>query len=158
MAAFDYFLRIDGIPGESTDAKHKGEIDVLSFSWGEPRPRRRRRRRRRRGQGRHGPLNVTAHVEGEPAAAAGVRAGQAPQERGADRAQGAARRRLEFLTFSLSDVLVSAYQVGGRDDRAAARLDLARLRADQVEYRSRRPTVVGAVTKAGWDVKANKKF
>ena len=32
---FDYFLRIDGIPGESPDAKHKGEIDVLSWSWGE---------------------------------------------------------------------------------------------------------------------------
>lgn len=30
----DYFLKIDGIPGESQDAKHKGEIDVLSFSWG----------------------------------------------------------------------------------------------------------------------------
>jgi type VI secretion system secreted protein Hcp len=28
------FAKIDGIPGESTDAKHKGEIDVLSFSWG----------------------------------------------------------------------------------------------------------------------------
>ena len=35
MAAFDYFLKLDGIPGESTDAKHKGEIDVLSWSWGE---------------------------------------------------------------------------------------------------------------------------
>ena len=35
MAAFDYFLKLDGIPGESVDAKHKGEIDVLSWSWGE---------------------------------------------------------------------------------------------------------------------------
>jgi type VI secretion system secreted protein Hcp len=34
MAAFDYFLKLDGIPGESTDAKHKGEIDVLAWSWG----------------------------------------------------------------------------------------------------------------------------
>jgi len=32
--AVDYFLKLDGIPGESTDAKHKGEIDVLAFSWG----------------------------------------------------------------------------------------------------------------------------
>jgi type VI secretion system secreted protein Hcp len=32
--AVDYFLKPDGIPGESTDAKHKGEIDVLAFSWG----------------------------------------------------------------------------------------------------------------------------
>src|SRR5437867_6223278 len=32
--ANDYFLKIDGIEGESFDSKHKGEIDVLSFSWG----------------------------------------------------------------------------------------------------------------------------
>jgi type VI secretion system secreted protein Hcp len=32
--AFDAFLKIEGIPGESTDDKHKNEIDVLSYSWG----------------------------------------------------------------------------------------------------------------------------
>ena len=35
MAAVDYFLKIDGIPGESGDATHKDEIQVLSFSFGE---------------------------------------------------------------------------------------------------------------------------
>src|SRR5215813_10313614 len=35
MALVDYFLKIDGIPGESQDAKHKDEIQVLSFSFGE---------------------------------------------------------------------------------------------------------------------------
>ena len=29
-----WFLKIDGISGESTDAAHKGEIDVESWSWG----------------------------------------------------------------------------------------------------------------------------
>ena len=33
MAAIDYFLKLDGISGESKDSKHKGEIDVLSFSF-----------------------------------------------------------------------------------------------------------------------------
>ena len=32
--AFDMFLKIDGIEGESKDAKHKDQIDVLSYSWG----------------------------------------------------------------------------------------------------------------------------
>ena len=32
--AVDYFLKVEGIPGESLDAKHKDEIDVLGFSWG----------------------------------------------------------------------------------------------------------------------------
>ena len=35
MALVDYFLKIDGIPGESMDTKHKDEIQVLSFSFGE---------------------------------------------------------------------------------------------------------------------------
>lgn len=34
MSLFDAFLKIDGIKGESADHKHKGEIDILSFSWG----------------------------------------------------------------------------------------------------------------------------
>ena len=35
MAQVDYFLKIAGVDGESGDDKHKGEIDVESFSWGE---------------------------------------------------------------------------------------------------------------------------
>ena len=35
MAAVDYFLKIEGIDGESQDHKHKGEIHLESFSWGE---------------------------------------------------------------------------------------------------------------------------
>ena len=52
MAAIDYFLKLDGISGESRDSKHKGEIEVLSFSFGETQQRQRRSgRRRRRRQG-----------------------------------------------------------------------------------------------------------
>jgi type VI secretion system secreted protein Hcp len=36
--AFDAYLKIDGIPGESTDDKHKDWIEVLSFSWGVSQP------------------------------------------------------------------------------------------------------------------------
>jgi type VI secretion system secreted protein Hcp len=38
VAAIDYFLKVDGISGESRDSKHKGEIEVLSFSFGETHP------------------------------------------------------------------------------------------------------------------------
>jgi type VI secretion system secreted protein Hcp len=34
-AAVDYFLKIDTIKGESTDDKHKDEIDIMSWSWSE---------------------------------------------------------------------------------------------------------------------------
>ena len=33
-AAFDAFLKIDGVEGESTDDKHKGEIVIESWSFG----------------------------------------------------------------------------------------------------------------------------
>lgn len=35
MAAFDAFLKLDGIDGESNDKAHKGEIEISSYSWGE---------------------------------------------------------------------------------------------------------------------------
>ena len=34
----DIFAKIPGIPGESLDAAHKDEIEVLSFSWGVTHP------------------------------------------------------------------------------------------------------------------------
>jgi type VI secretion system secreted protein Hcp len=36
--AFDAFLKIDGVPGESTDDKHKDWIEVLSYSHGLSQP------------------------------------------------------------------------------------------------------------------------
>jgi type VI secretion system secreted protein Hcp len=34
MAAFDAFLKLDGIKGESSDSKHPHEIELLSYSFG----------------------------------------------------------------------------------------------------------------------------
>jgi|SRR5579863_2390404 len=36
--AVDYFIKIDQIDGESEDAKHSKQIQVLSFSWGATQP------------------------------------------------------------------------------------------------------------------------
>ena len=35
MAISDFFLKIDGIEGESADHKHRNEIDIRSFRWSE---------------------------------------------------------------------------------------------------------------------------
>ncbi|MBW3622746.1 MAG: type VI secretion system tube protein Hcp [Armatimonadetes bacterium] len=32
--AYEFYLKIDGIDGESRDEDHKGWIEILSFSWG----------------------------------------------------------------------------------------------------------------------------
>ena len=36
--AVDMFLKLEGITGESRDNKHRGEIEILSFSWGASNP------------------------------------------------------------------------------------------------------------------------
>jgi type VI secretion system secreted protein Hcp len=36
--AFDAFIKIKDVKGESTDAAHKDEIEVLSYSWGVMQP------------------------------------------------------------------------------------------------------------------------
>ena len=36
--AYDMFLYIEGLPGESTDSDHEDWIDVLSYGWGVARP------------------------------------------------------------------------------------------------------------------------
>jgi type VI secretion system secreted protein Hcp len=33
MAVADYFIKLDGIDGESKDSKHKNEIDILTFQF-----------------------------------------------------------------------------------------------------------------------------
>ena len=38
MAAADIYLKIEGIPGESADADRRGEIEVLSWSFGASQP------------------------------------------------------------------------------------------------------------------------
>src|ERR1041385_7233254 len=37
-ASADYYLKLDGIDGESTDAGHAGQIEVQSWSWGVSNP------------------------------------------------------------------------------------------------------------------------
>jgi type VI secretion system secreted protein Hcp len=112
MAATDMFLKIDGVSGESTDAFHKGEIDVLAWSWGESTGAARTRRGVR-------PiaciqdLSVTKYVDSAtptlimdtmvgtvvPTAVLTIRkAGASP---------------LEYIVLTMRDVSVSSYQTGG---------------------------------------------
>jgi type VI secretion system secreted protein Hcp len=160
--AIDYFLKIDGISGESLDSKHKGEIDVEAWSWGETSPT------PPHGGGGGGgagkvqmqDFNFTANVStASPnlmlACASGKHFKSAVLT-----ARKAGKSQQEFLTFSLSDVLVSAYQIGGAGGEVvpgdSVSLNFAKI---QVEYKAQNPDgSLGASIKAGWDVKQNKQF
>ena len=93
--ASDIFAKIGDIKGESLDAKHKDEVEVLSWSWGVQQsgidgPR----RRRRRGQGELQRLQLHAsHRQGVAGAVESVRdrrAHQGSDDHGAQGRQGPA--------------------------------------------------------------------
>jgi type VI secretion system secreted protein Hcp len=162
--AIDYFLRIDGIPGESLDSKHKGEIDVESWSWGEVNPT-------SPGAGPGGGgggagkvqmqgFNFTTKVsKASPSLMLACASGKHFKS-AILTARKAGKGQQEFLTFSLSDVLVSAYQTGGVVGEVvpgdSVSLNFSKI---QVEYKQQNPDgSLGASIKAGWDVKQNKQF
>ena len=83
MAAVDYFLKFDGIKGESTDAKHKDEIDIESWSWGETHTRGRPARAAAAGAGQGLDAGLPLHdaaEQGEPRPHEGVRHRAAHQD------------------------------------------------------------------------------
>jgi type VI secretion system secreted protein Hcp len=160
--AIDYFLKIDGISGESLDSKHKGEIDVESWSWGEANPT---PPSGAGGGGGAGKVQMqdfnftTKFSKASPSLMLACASGKHLKS-AVLTARKAGKGQQEFLTFSLSDVLVSAYQTGGAEgDVVPADAVSLRFSKIQVEYKQQNPDgSLGSSIKAGWDVKQNKQF
>ncbi len=160
MALADYFLKIDGIAGESQDSKHKDEIQLESFSWG-------------------------ATQVGSSAAGGGGGAGKVQMQdfhfnmkvnkatpklflacasgqhikTAVLTARKAGKDQQDFFTVKFSDVLVSSYQssgAGGSDvlPMESISLNFAKL---EMEYKEQKPdgTMAGGI-KAGFDLKTMK--
>jgi type VI secretion system secreted protein Hcp len=160
VAAVDYFLKIDGIQGESRDAKHKGEIDLESFSWGETAGA---AAPGSGGGGGAGKVHMDdLHVvmklnKASPllflACATGQHLKQAILT-----ARKAGKAQLEFLVFKFTDLLVSSYHTSGSTDVEPTDQVAFNFGRIDVEYRPQSPDgSPGPPVKAGWDVKANKK-
>ena len=161
MAQFDAFLKIDGIDGESADAKHKGEIDILSWTWGETNSG----TMHQGGGGGAGKVSVQdihfthqmskASPKLFEACAAGQHIKKAVlvcRKAGTD--------QQPYLTFTFTDLLVSSYQTGGHGEGSvipteSVTLNFAKI---EMEYKEQKDdgTLAGKFT-AGWDLKANKK-
>jgi type VI secretion system secreted protein Hcp len=160
--AIDYFLRIDGVSGESLDAKHKGEIDVESWSWGEVSPHPPGGAAGGGGAGKVQVQDLTFTTKFSTASPSLMLACASGKHfKGAVlTARKAGKGQQEFLTFSLSDVLVSSYQTGGAEGEVvpgdSVSLNFSKI---QVEYKQQNPDgSLGTSIKAGWDVKQNKAF
>jgi|SRR5215207_5324192 len=159
VAAFEYFLKIDGIAGESTDSKHKDEIDVQSWSWGETQSTPPGGGGGGAGKVEMQDLHVTAKMsKASPQLMLACASGKHIKSAVLTGRRGA-KAPVEFLTFSLSDVLVSSYQTGGTEAEPpvdAVSLNFAKI---QIEYKQiQQGGKLGGSSKAGWDVKQNKQF
>jgi type VI secretion system secreted protein Hcp len=156
----DYFLKIDGIEGESRDSKHKGEIELESWSWGETQAV-----LASGGGGGAGKVQmqdfhfVTRVSKASPKLFLACASGQHVKSAQLT-ARKAGERQLEFLRYTLSDVLVTSYQTGGSGAEEVVPMDQVSLNFSkiQVDYTEQKPDgSAGGTLSAGWDVKTNKK-
>lgn len=152
-----YFLKMDGVPGESVDPRHTNEIDVLSFTWGVANAGTRGAGGNAAGRAQPGELRVAMRTNSASpllfaAAASGkhlpaatltvVRAGGRP---------------VEYLSYTLGDVYVSSHTAETDDEHHVIEhigLVYATL---TIRYRPQQPDgSPGGPIEAGWDFRSNK--
>jgi type VI secretion system secreted protein Hcp len=157
----DMFLKIDGIPGESTDFKHKDEIQLDSFSWGETNTVPRNAFTGGAGAGRVSmqDFHFTAKVsKASPklmlACACGDHLAKAVLT-----CRKAGGKQEPFYKITLTDILVSSYQTTGSGHGDLIPTDQFTLNYAkiEIEYKEQKHDgSMGPATVAGWDAKANK--
>jgi len=161
MAATDFYLKIDGVDGESHDGKHKGEIDLESWSWGCTQSG------TSAGGGGGGAGKVSmqdfhfvmkvnkATPKLIEACASGKVFGSATLT-----CRKAGGQQDSFLIYKFSDVLISSYQTGGSGGSGIIpteqiSFNYAKM---EVEYKEQKADgTMGGAIKAGWDLKKNEK-
>ncbi len=161
MAQVDYFLKIEGLPGESTDEKHKGELDLESFSWGATNS----------GTAGHGGGSGAGKVlpsdftftkrldKSSPVLMIACATGQHFKEVTLTvRKAGAGQQ--EYLKIKMNEVLVSSYQTsgggGGGIVLEQVAMNFAKL---EMSYKEQKPDgSLGGETKQAYDFAANKKI
>lgn len=161
MAAVDFFMKIGDIKGESADDKHKGEIDVLSWSFGCTQSG----TMALGGGGGAGKaafqdFHFTMHTsKASPdlflACASGKHYPEATLI-----ARKAGKDQQEYMKITFNDLLVSSFQAGGSNSSDVLPVDQVSLNFAKVkvEYKPQKADgTLDAAASAGWDLKANKK-
>jgi type VI secretion system secreted protein Hcp len=159
----DFFIKFDGIKGESTDVKHKDEIDVESWSWGETHPG---SASSGGGGGAAGKVAmedfhfVMKLNRASPRLMRACATGQHIKMATLS-ARKAGKGQQEYLTFKFHDVLVSSFQTGGAEGSTLLPTDqvsfnFAKL---EVEYKPEKADgSLGAGVEFRYDLKTNKTF
>lgn len=154
--AVDYFLKIDGMEGESQDRTHKNEIEIESFSWGAVQT----------GTASHGggmgagkvqmqDFTFTMDVnKASPKLMLACANGQ-HIPKAVLTCRKAGKEQQEYLKITFSDLLVSSYQTSGSGPDAVP-MDSISLNYTKIEweYREQKPdgTLAGPI-KSHYDLK-----
>lgn len=156
-----YFLKIEGLAGDSTDAKHKGEIEVESFTFGVAQSA------SPGGGGGAGKASfedleiVTPFSRASPRLLEACATGEHLRSAVLTGRRSGGKAQFEYLTLTLSDVLVSAYRSSAATPDAVNPSDgfsLAYAKL-QIEHKGQSPTgAVGGTVVAGFDVASNQKL
>jgi type VI secretion system secreted protein Hcp len=160
MAQSDMFLKIEGIEGESADHKHKGEIDLLSWSWGQSNSG----TMHTGGGGGAGKVamndfHFTMHInKATPKLAEKCAIGE-HIKKATLTCRKAGTDPQPYLTVTFTDLLVSSYQTGGQEGSTLP-IESVSLNFAKIEFEYKEQKVdgtLGGAVKMGYDLKANKK-
>lgn len=159
MSDKDLFLNVDGIPGESADAKHKGEINVESFNFGATNEG----RTATGGGGGAGKVHFHDVTIGKFVDKASPKlmehcATGKHIKKAVLTARKAGGDQMEYLKITMEDVLISSYQIGaGNDTVPIEQISLAYSKIVHDYTPQKADGSKEGVVSAGWDIKANKK-
>jgi type VI secretion system secreted protein Hcp len=159
--ASDYLLKIDGIKGESSDSKHKDEIEIESFSWGATQSG----SFASGGGGGAGKVNFqdihfTTRVNvASPNLMLACATGQ-HIKMATLTVRKAGKDQQEYYLIKMSDNLVSSYQSGGAEGSNTLPVDQFSINFAKIEFEYKMQKAdgsLGAGVKGGWDLKQNVK-
>lgn len=160
MAKVDYFLKLDGIQGESQDAKHKNEIELQSFNWGASQA----------GVSFQGgglgagkvqmhDFSCTMYVnQASPKLMVACATGQHIKS-AVITGRKAGKDAQDFLVITFSDLLVTNYKDDGHASADIVPQDYVSFAYSKVDYEykiQKADGTLGGSTKASFDVKQNK--
>jgi type VI secretion system secreted protein Hcp len=154
----DYFLKLDGIQGESSDAKHKDEIELVSFQWGVAQSAGRPGSGGGAGKAQFKSFEFLMRVnKASPQLFLACVSGKHIKEANLS-VRKAGKAQLEYLKIKFTDVLVSSFDeaAGTEPPQETVAFNFAKI---QVEYTAqaagRKP---GSSVNAGWDLSKNAKI
>ena len=157
MAA-DIFAKIGDIKGESLDAKHKDEVEILSWSWGVSQSGSITGSGGGAGKASFNDFNFTHHIDkASPVLLKACATGQHIKE-ATITARKAGKGQQEYLIIKMNDILITSVNPSGSGDTAATAENVA-LQFAKVDLEYRPPKADGSLD-AGlhfkYDIKGNK--